>query len=202
MFRLFLKNYFGDGESTPKPRRQSLPIPNFSKAFTLIELIIVILIISLVGFMVFSEVVKQEQKVDTLKISNLSSTLRSLFQSDEDIEFFCIEKSTDCYIAKGANISPYEGNIAFGTALTIYKMDKDNHLVPIEEFGRIKDKKITFRYTLYANGSSTKMVLENNQGLYYFPSYFGEAQEVEDLEEAKELWTKPQYNIKDSGNYY
>jgi len=192
----------GNGEFTPEPRRQSLPIPNFSKAFTLIELIIVILIISLVGFMVFSEVVKQEQKVDTLKISNLSNTLRTLFQSDEDIEFFCIEKSTDCYIAKGANITPYEGNIALGTALKVYKMDKENHLVHVEEFGRIKDKKITLRYTLYANGSSTQMVLENNQGLYYFPSYFGEAQEVEDLDVAKELWIKPQYNIKDSGNFY
>lgn len=72
----------------------------------------------------------------------------------------------------------------------------------IEEQGRIDDKKICLRYHLYPNGSTTEMIISNNQGIYYLPSYFGKAKKVTDIEEAKSLWIKDKYNLKDSGLYY
>ncbi len=173
------------------------------KAFTLIELIIVILIISLVGFMVFSEVVKHEQKADVLDPTTLPSALRKAFSdSENNIEFFCIAKSTDCYVAKGAEIIPYEGAIRLGNNLEVYKVDDNNRLVKVDEFGRVKDEKITLRYTLYTNGSNTQIVLANDEGIYYLPSYLGEPQKVESLDEAQALWIKEEYDLTDRGNYY
>ncbi len=173
------------------------------KAFTLIELIVVILIISLVGFMVFAEVKKQEEKADKVTPLSLRSSLKKAFANyHEDIEFFCIKKSTDCYIAREAEIIPYEGLIHLGKEVETYKVDKNNQMVQIEEFGRVKDEKITFRYTLYANGSTTKIVISNTQGIYYLPSYFDKPQQVESLDEAKNLWIKPEYDLGDSGSYY
>jgi len=175
---------------------------NYKKAFTLIELIVVVLIISLVGFMVFSEAVKQTKRADKLDPTTLSSTLRKDFQSDEDIEFFCIQNAKDCYIVKGADITPYKGGIDLGNNLEVYIVDKNNQLTQIEDFGRIKDQKISIRYTLYSNGSTTQMILSNDSGVYYLPTYFGEVKKVEDMDEAKKLWIKEEYNLKDSGNYY
>ncbi len=160
------------------------------------------MIISLVGFLVFSEAVKQTKRPDKLDPLTLSSTLKNSFSDSEDIEFFCIQNSKDCYIAKGADILPFKGNIDFGNNLEIYTIDKNNQLVQIEDFGRIKDKKITFRYTIYANGSTTQLILSNDTAVYYLPSYFGEPKKVEDLDSAKKLWIKDEYNLKDSGNYY
>ena len=177
-------------------------MPTNQKAFTLIELIIVVMIISLVGFLVFSEVVKQTKKPEKLEPLTLPSTLKRLFPIAEDIEFFCIQESTDCYIAKGADIIPYEGAVAFGKNLKVFVVDRDNQLVHLEDFGRIKDQKITLRYTLYANRSTSQMILSNDAGVYYLPTYFGEPKEVEDLGTAKELWIKEEYNLRDSGNYY
>ncbi|MCK5854823.1 MAG: prepilin-type N-terminal cleavage/methylation domain-containing protein [Sulfurovaceae bacterium] len=175
---------------------------NSQKGFTLIELIIVVLIISMMGFMVFSSMVTQEKKIENLNPLSLRSTLQKTFGKNEDLEFFCIHKSTDCYVAKGSEIIAYEGILHLGKDIEIYKIDYKNRLEQIEEFGRIKDEKITFSYNLYSNGSGSQMVLANSEGVYYLPSYFGKAQKVENLDEAQALWIKEDYDLTDKGNYY
>lgn len=174
----------------------------YHRGFTLIELIIVILIISLIGFMVFSSMVKQEKTIDTLSPLSLRLNLQKAFGKNEDIEFFCILKSTDCYVAKGSEIIPYEGILHLGTDIEIHKVNSSNKLEQVEELGRIKDHKITFRYSLYSNGSSSQIIIANSDGVYYLPSYFGKAKKVNSLDEAKELWIKEDYDLTDKGNYY
>ena len=175
---------------------------NPKKGFTLIELIIVILIISLMGFMVFSTMVEQEKEIDNLSPLSLRMNLQKSFGKNENVEFFCISKSTDCYVAKANEIIPYKGILHLGTNIEIHKVDSKNKLEQIEEFGRIKDKKITFRYSLYSNGSSSQMIIANSEGVYFLPSYFGKAQKVNSLDDAKELWIKEEYDLTDKGNYY
>jgi len=175
---------------------------SFHKGFTLIEIIIVVMIISMVAFMVFSEAVQETKRPDKLDPTTLPSTLRENFQSDEDIEFFCIKEGKDCYIAKGAEITQYKGLVDLGSHLEVFVVDKHNQLVQIKDFGRIKDHKISIRFKLYSNGSTTQMIISNDSGVYYLPTYFGEPKKVEDLDEAKKLWIKEEYNLRDSGNYY
>ena len=172
------------------------------KAFTLIELIIVVMIISLVGFLVFSEAVKESKKPEKLEPLTLPLTLKRTFGSNQEIEFFCVDDCSDCYIAKGADIIPYKGAVDLGKNLEVYVVDEDNKLAQVEDFGRVKDHKLCLRYKLYSNGSSEQMILSNDKGIYYLPTYFGEPIEVEDMEEARELWIKSKYDLKDSGNYY
>ncbi|HIP51861.1 MAG TPA: type II secretion system protein [Campylobacterales bacterium] len=172
------------------------------KGFSLLELIVVVLIVSLIGFLVFSSAIKQQQKVKILDPTTLPSTLRESFKGQGDIELFCIKKCEECYIIQGGNISPYDGGISFGQDVETHLLDDDNHFVEIDDLGRVKDKKVCLRYHLYANGSTTQMVIVNNQGIYFLPSYFGKAQKVADMEEAKELWVKEDYSLKDSGSFY
>jgi len=172
------------------------------KAFSLLELIIVVLLISLIGFLVFSSAIKQQSKTEVLDPTTLPATLRKSFQGQGDIELFCIKKSQECYLLQGTNISAYDEGIDFGKDVEIYLLDNDNHFVKVEELGRYKDEKISLRYHLYANGSTTQMVISNNKGIYYLPSYFGKAKKVSDMEEAKELWIKENYDLSDSGSFY
>ena len=176
--------------------------PKERKAFTLIELIIVILIISLTGFLLFSEIRKHEEKAEVLDPTTLPIALRKAFSENQEIELFCIKKTTQCYTVQGSDISSYEGLVQLGTNVETYKVDENNQLIKIDEMGRIEDEKITFRFALHANGSSTQMVIANDQGIYYLPSYFGEAQKVESLDEAQELWIKEEFDLGDKGNYY
>lgn len=170
--------------------------------FSLLELIIVVLIVSLVGFLVFSTAIKQEKKIELLDPTTLPSTLRETFKGQGDVEFFCISECTECFVLQGKQITPYDGDIEFGKNTEISQMDENNQLVQMDEEGRFKDKKICLRYHLYPNGSTTQMVISNDQGIYYLPSYFGKAEKVSDMEEAKELWIKDKYDLRDSGSFY
>lgn len=172
------------------------------KGFSLLELIVVVLIVSLIGFLVFSSAVKQQQKTEVLDPSTLPSTLRDSFKGQGDVELFCINKCQECYVMQGANISPYDGGINFGKDLEIHVLDDNNQFTQLDELGRVKDKRICLRYHLYANGSTTQMVIVNNQGTFYLPSYFGDAKKVADMEEAKSLWIKEEYSLRDSGSFY
>lgn len=69
------------------------------KAFTLIELIIVILLISLVYFLVFSSFdLKKNQKKD-LQIKDLKTYLLNNFSYENNLKFVCLDyESFPCYI--------------------------------------------------------------------------------------------------------
>jgi prepilin-type N-terminal cleavage/methylation domain-containing protein len=170
--------------------------------FSLLELIVVVLIVSLIGFLVFSSAIKQQKRTEIIDPTTLQKTFRQAFKGQGDVELFCINKCKDCYVAQGNNITPYDGGIDFGKDVEVHILDKDNHWIDIEEQGRIQDKTISLRYHLYPNGSTTQMVISNDKGIYYLPSYFGKAKKVADMEEAKELWIKSDYDLGDSGSYY
>jgi prepilin-type N-terminal cleavage/methylation domain-containing protein len=172
------------------------------KGFSLLELIVVVLIVSLIGFLVFSSAVKQQKRPEVLDPTTLQKTFRKAFQGQGDVELFCINKCAECYVIQGKNITAYDGGIEFGKNVEVHLLDNDNHLVHIDELGRVKDKKICLRYHLYPNGSTTQMIISNDQGIYYLPSYFGKSKKVADMDEAKELWMKDEYDLKDSGSYY
>jgi len=183
----------------------TLVVNNFSRkrrAFSLLELIVVVLIVSLVGFLVFSSAIKQQTKAEVLDPTTLPSTLRKSFQGQGDLELFCIKKCQECYTLQGTTINIYDGGIDFGKDVEIHLLDNDNNFVQVDELGRYKDEKISLRYHLYANGSTTQMVISNNNGIFYLPSYFGKAKKVTDMEEAKELWIKDKYDLSDSGSFY
>jgi len=174
----------------------------YSKAFTLLELMVVIFIMSLVTAMVFSTFKRQERKPKVLDPTTLPTEFRTAFKGQGEVELVCIGKCQECYVIKAQEISAYEGELNLGKEVEVYLLDEDNHLVHIDDFGRIKDEKVCLRYHLYANGSTTQMVLKNSEGIYYLPSFFGKAQKVAQMDEAKELWIKEEYDLKDSGSFY
>ena len=170
--------------------------------FSLLELIVVVMIVSLIGFLSFSSAIKQQTKTETLNPASLPKTLRKTFKGQGDIELFCINKCANCYVVQNKQITAYEGDIQLGKNVEVYKLDNSDHMVQIEDIGRVQDKKICLRFHLYPNGSTTQMVITNTEGVYYLPSYFGKAIKVADMEKAKELWIKEQYDLKDSGSFY
>jgi len=173
-----------------------------SKAFTLLELIVVIFIISMVSVMVFSTLKHEEKKIKVLDPTTLPFEFRKAFKGQGGVELFCINKCQECYVMKGGEILPYEGDINLGKEIEVYLLDKNDHFYQIDDFGRIKDKKVCLRYHLYSNTSTTQMVIKNHDGIYYLPSFFAKAQKVSEMDEAKELWIKEAYDLKDSGSFY
>ena len=170
------------------------------QAFSLLELLIVILIISLSYMLVFGSLQRTQKKSKALGAENLKSTLAKQGLLHTDSEFFCLDKCQKCYLYQDGETTAYEGDLALGD-LTVYRMDEDERLEKVD-FGRYQDHPVCLRFTFHHNGSSSQMVIHDKTGIYYFPTLFGEAKKTASLEEAEALWLKYTDLLGDSGGFY
>ncbi len=93
--------------------------------------------------MVFSENmgagVKDRERVSPL---NLRQSIRKL-ANGEQITLFCIDRCRSCYIMRGrGDIQKFEVDINFGMDFKVYTLDRGGELTPIEDFGRVEDRKV------------------------------------------------------------
>ena len=170
------------------------------KAFSLLELMIVIVMISIVYTLVFAAMQKREKEPNAMKAENIKSILQSQGFSHTDGEFFCLDKCSQCYLYQNDETVKYEGKLALG-GLVVYNMGINNKLEKMD-FGRFQDHPVCLRFKLYHNGSSSQMVVKNRTGIYYIPALFGNVEKVKSLEEAESLWLKYSEQLKESGSYY
>ena len=172
------------------------------KGFSLIELLVVIMIISLVYFLGFSGIDKSAPKAKALTPLNLkSSILKSeLFQGKAT--FLCINKCRSCYIRKDINtpFEAYEEGIDL-KEIEAYTLDERDSLQRME-YGRYQDEKICLMLSFYPNGSSTQIILKNEDAVYFLPAFFDEPQKMDSLADAKELWIENSQFISNSGDFY
>ena len=169
------------------------------KAFSLLELIIVVMIISISYMLVFSSMQKGEKEPKALTPLNLKYTLLDSNLTGER-EFICINNAKECFIYQNGVVIPYENKIAIQD-ISVYKINSEDNTYKLD-YGRYDDNKISFRFTIYANGSSTQMIIKQNKNFFYLPTYFGEVKKVSSLDEAKKLWTENTELVSNSGDFY
>jgi prepilin-type N-terminal cleavage/methylation domain-containing protein len=178
------------------------PTHTARSAFSLLELLVVIVIISIVYFLGFNGVEKEENKPKALTALNLKTTIEKSGVFTGEGTLICIDQCRNCYFRNSISspFEAYENKIdLIGTK--VYTLDAQESLLQQEE-GRYQDKKICLKMNFYKNGSSTQLILENRQGIYFLPAFFGEAQKVDSLEEARELWLHNNRLAAGSGDFY
>ena len=177
-------------------------IGKMHKGFSLIELLIVILIISIVYFLGFSGVEINSSKPKALTALNLKSTIMKSDIFTSEATLLCIDKCRSCYLRRGvgSTFQPYEHGIDLKDTKA-YTLDARESLLHLE-YGGYQDKKICLTLDFYKNGSSTQIILENESGVYFLPAFFGVPQKVASLDEAKDLSLKNNDLASNSGDFY
>jgi len=175
---------------------------NVKKGFSLLELLIVILIVSMVYFLGFRGLEVGETKPKALTPLNLKSNIISseLFRGEGTL--LCIDQCRSCYFRSDIS-SPFEaytGPIDLKN-IQAYTLGQDDALHHIE-YGRYQDQKICLIMDFFKNGSSTQFILKNDEGSYFLPSFFGEPQRFSTPDEAKEYWLRNTTLASDSGAFY
>lgn len=166
------------------------------KGFSLIELLIVIAIISLFGFLVFDFLKKVETKEDPYGIKNL----KEIFKNYGDIELLCIDKCAQCFTHALGSDTMQEVGSNF-KELQAYTVDKNDNPEKIT-FGRFQDHRICLRYRHYVNGSNTQIILESEGKFFYFPAFFGKVTVHESAEDAASAWIEGSKTLRSKGDYY
>jgi len=175
---------------------------NTRSAFSLLELLVVILIISIVYFLGFSGVDKSENKPKALTPLNLKTTIMHSALFSGEATLVCINKCSNCYLRQDISspFEEYENKIDLA-GTKVYTLDSQETLLEMTD-KRYQDQKICLEMHFYKNGSSTQLILENNHGIYFLPAFFGEAKKVDTLIEAKDLWLKNNRLVANSGDFY
>ena len=172
------------------------------EAFSLIELLIVIFLISLIYTFVFSYFETSEKKLQPLSPLTLKSTLQESGRLGGHTTLLCTDECNSCYLRTDTQeaFERYEENLEL-SGTEVYLMNRYEELT-LMEYGRFKDQKVCLMLDFYPNGSSTKAVLKTPKGIYYLPSHFGHPEEMESLDDAKEKWLGDSKLASNSGDFY
>ena len=175
---------------------------NVRSAFSLLELLIVIMIVSIVYFLGFNGVEKSENRPKALTPLNLKSTIQNSKLFTGEGTLICINQCKNCYLRKDprSSFEKYKNKIDL-KGIKVYTLDSEDALLKLEG-ERFQDNKICLEMNFYKNSSATQLILEDKKGVYFLPAFFGGTEKVDSLEEAKALWLKYNRNIAHSGDFY
>jgi hypothetical protein len=156
----------------------------------------------MVYFLGFSDIEMTKKQPKALSPLNLKSTLISSGKFKKHLTLLCINKCKTCLLR--TNISsayqPYDNTIDLA-GIKAYTIDTSDSLVRIE-YERYNDKPICLKMDFYPNGSSTKIILENEQGAYFLPAYFEEPKMFDSPEDAKDYWLENTQLVSDNGAFH
>jgi prepilin-type N-terminal cleavage/methylation domain-containing protein len=172
------------------------------KAFSLLELLLVIFIVSLIYFIGFEGIEKRTRPPEPLTpLSIKKAIMRAPFFSGEGT-LLCTDNCQRCYFRKSLSspFEPYKGKIDLANA-ELYTIDSNDNLQSIR-YGRYRDRKICLKFDIYRNGSSSQLIIQTAKGVYFLPSYFGAPQKTDSLQNAQELWLAYAHDLDDPGNFY
>ena len=172
------------------------------KGFTLVELLIVIVLVSLIYFLGFSTIKLNKKEPKSLTPLNLKHTIVSTTSFHGRMTLLCVDKCKTCLLRPDISSAyqPYSHGIDL-TDIKAYTVDSRNALVQIE-YERYDDKKVCLKMDFYPNGSSTQIILENEKGTYFLPTYFEEAKTFESPEDARDYWLENTQLVSDNGEFY
>lgn len=161
------------------------------KAFSLIELLIVIVIIGVVYTLAISGIQKMSDKAASLSLVNLKEYLTDM-QYEKNIELICLDDCSVCDIfVDGTKSKKLEDFL--DSSVKVYRYDMLYGYVQKEKdifFNENGvDEDICFSYKLTKDGVGTQMLVEYNEAFYDFSPYFSKTikydsiQEIEDIKE-------------------
>ncbi len=158
------------------------------KAFTLFELLIVILLMGLIVLFVFSTPTIPKERQEAVTFKTLPKFLRKNLKGNG--ELVCINNCSSCFYLNGSS-KPQSFSLPLQLKVkNVYILDRSDNPAKIE-YGRFKDKKVCLRLKHYKNGSISQEILELDGDKFLFiPAFFGDGKVFESLTEAQNWWLK------------
>ena len=167
------------------------------RGFSLLELLIVIVLISLTSLLVVGRF-KSKDNSNASEIEALKGIINRASKGKK-VELLCIDNCINCYLRED-NDNLKKTPITLKN-LEAYSLNRYNEAELID-FGRFRDKKISLRFHYRANGSTDRLIAHYKNSYYYIPSFFGEVEKFNSLNEAISRWNRDRDIVKDSWNYY
>lgn len=172
------------------------------KGFTLIELIVVILLITVTYFLIFTnssfKIKKDEIK---LSLDNLQEVLIKDFQFEKDISFLCIEENFECFIKIDGvlNQKPIAKNF-FKNKPSVYEYSKEQKILEFRQVNiNNSNQNIIFELKVDSDYKINEFILDTDEEkVYVFNSIFKEPKIFISLNEVLDQFENNELEVRDA----
>lgn len=165
------------------------------KGFTLFELLIVVTIMGVIYAIVLQNFSfnQADEKIEELKLENIPAFLKGAFAGSKDkVTFTCYDSCSKCgFFVNNEELNSTENLFEKHSSPLVYTLE-DERLEEVEFediFVNEVSKTVCFKYSLYPNQSTDRMVLEYKDKVYFYDNLQDEVKEFDSKEDAEEYWT-------------
>ncbi len=183
-----------------KTRTSVIVSVNVKKAFTLFELLIVILIIGLVYALMIQNFSFSSKSKDGLSLANLPEKMKKDFaKTSQKVTLRCFDECSKCKFYLGKKTKETKALFEKHSSLDLYTLvDESLKRLELGEFYENEQfKELCFEYSLYPNKSSDKLVLEYKDKFYLYDNLFEKTMVFSSLSEAREAWLEQKRKARD-----
>ena len=153
-----------------------MSLKRVKKAFTLIELIIVIILISISYYLIFSNSnFKIENEKSSVTLLNIKKYLRDNFEFEDEISLICINENFLCYIkTDGINNEEVKRENLFQNKPDVYKYQKKEQIIDYKSIDIDNiSQDVIFELKINNDYKSNNIVVDTlNEKVYLFNSIF------------------------------
>ena len=140
------------------------------KGFTLFELIIVIILVSIIYYFTLSNFSIKQSKLDSISLMNLKQVL-SEFEFEEKISLHCIDdENIDCFVLIDGQIQEEKISGLFEKCPDVYEYSKDQKRIEFSdlELEKLESYPICFEYELKSDGHSSQMIVDTTEDVFIY----------------------------------
>lgn len=160
------------------------------KAFTLLELLLVVVIIGVIYGLVINSMKRVSDKEAVLGFENLPSFLETFHQRNR-VALVCINSCKECALyADGEKVREIDSFMAGERVLRFWRFNADTgveelRFTPVfDEDGREAD--VCFRYEIFEDGSRSEMIVETEKQSYDYRGPFHPVERYSSLQALEE----------------
>ena len=167
------------------------------KAFTLIELMIVVIIMGVVYTLAINNFKKINEKGNNLSLKNLKEYLQS-FDHNKSVKLICLQNCKNCFVVIDGKKQDIKIKDFLDESVKVYRYDYDIGAVQKENAGYFNgddvEENVCFSYEVDAKGVGDQVLVAYKNSVYDFIPYFESPKVYGTVEEAvnakQDLMTK------------
>jgi len=168
------------------------------KAFTLVEIILVVFIISLVYYFTISSFkFSSSTKSSTVDLVNIKTYLSKF---GNDVTLVCINNGKKCLVMDNNNNILEEVSNLFKTKPTVYEYNKDLNIIYYKdmELKHLDRYEVCFKYNINKYNKSKDMIVEVDNKFYIFNSIHNQPILVQNTSDIYDYFYKLEQEVKDA----
>ena len=141
-----------------------------NKAFTLFELIVVVILVSIVYYITFSNLDIKQKKLNTITLTNIKQKLLE-YDFNSNIAIKCLNnENIDCLLIVDNLIQQEKIENLFKSCPNVYEYSKD--IIQIEyldlELDQFKTADVCFEFEVSKNQNSSQIIVETSNDVYIY----------------------------------